>query len=128
MRRSMMQAYVKRSDLAVALYQKAFGAELVSGYPNEDGTYYHSELDVYGQILAVAEAGGMYPGRQENGISGDTMQFCLHFEEGEEDKLRRAYDALKEGAEILYPLGPCPFSRLMADLIDPFGVRWCLLL
>ncbi len=40
----------------------------------------HAELNVYGQILAVAED----------------------------------------------PLGPCPFSKLMVDIIDKYGVRWCI--
>jgi PhnB protein len=54
MKRSMMQASVTRSDEAVALYQEAFDAVLISGYPNEDGTFFHSELDIQGEILAVA--------------------------------------------------------------------------
>ena len=34
MKRSMMQAYATRSDEAVALYQKAFDAILISSYTN----------------------------------------------------------------------------------------------
>jgi len=33
MHRSMMQVNVRRSDQAAALYQKAFGAEVVASYP-----------------------------------------------------------------------------------------------
>ncbi|MEL7647376.1 MAG: hypothetical protein AAGU76_04750 [Sedimentibacter sp.] len=55
MKRSMMQAYVTKSNEAVALYQKAFDATLKSSYPNSDGTFYHSELDIEGEVLAVAE-------------------------------------------------------------------------
>lgn len=119
MKRSMLQVYVKRSDLAVALYQRAFDAPLVSSYPNPDGTYYHSELDVYGQILAVSEAA-------EDCVTGNTMQFCLHFGEGNEALVQKACDALLEGAHILRPLSPCEYSPLMADFIDRFGVRWCI--
>lgn len=119
MKRSMFQTYVKGSGRAVALYQAAFDAELLDSYLNEDGTYYHSELDVYGQILAVSEAA-------EEPVPGSVMQFCLHFEEGEEAQVRRAYEALKEGGDILFPLGPCDYSPLMADVVDRFGVRWCV--
>lgn len=126
MKRSMIQVYVKGSDRAVPLYQRAFGAELVSSYPNDDGTYYHSELNVYGQILSVSEgAANLYDDGGER-VTGNTMQFCLHFEEGEAAQLQRAYDVLKEEAEIRIPLGPCEYSALMADLVDRFGVRWCL--
>lgn len=105
----------------MALYQAAFGAELLDSHLHPDGTYYHSELDVYGQILAVSEAPGGAAGRP-----GSTMQLGLHFAPEEEALVRKAYGVLKEGAQILFPLGPCDFSPLMADLIDRFGVRWCL--
>ena len=120
--RSMMQTYVKGSVEAVALYQKAFDAQLISEYKHEDGSYYHSELVVYGQVLAVSEWKG-----GEDSITGNTMQFCLHFQKDERACVEKAYEVLKEGAEILFPLGPCDFSSCMADLIDRFGVRWCIL-
>ncbi|MEN6470124.1 MAG: hypothetical protein ABFC62_01520 [Clostridiaceae bacterium] len=81
----------------------------------------HAELNVYGQILAVSEAP-----KDEERITGTTMQFCLHFGEGKEALVQKAYDALKDGANILYPLGRCEFSALMVDLIDKYGVRWCV--
>lgn len=54
------------------------------------------------------------------------MQFCLHFGEGEENIVKKAFEVLKDDAEILFPLGPCDYSPYMTDLIDKFGVRWCL--
>lgn len=121
MYRTLMQIYVKGSDTAVELYQKAFGAEMVACYPHSDGTYMHAELNVYGQILAVSEA----PQNEER-MTGNKMQFCLHFGEGKEELVHRAYNALKEDALILYPLSSCEFSLLMVDLIDKYGVRWCI--
>ncbi|HCL01501.1 MAG TPA: VOC family protein [Lachnoclostridium phytofermentans] len=121
MHRSMMQIYVRGSDRAVELYQKAFDAELVASYPHSDGTFMHAELNVYGQILAVSEAL-----KDEEKITGTTMQFCLHFGEGKEDLVLKAYNILKNGAKILYPLSTCDFSELMVDLIDIYGVRWCI--
>lgn len=121
MYRSMMQVYVKESDKALKLYQKAFDAELTASYPNDDGTYMHAELDVYGQTLAISEAR-----RDEERITGTTMQFCLHFGEGKEELVKKAYEVLEDSAKILYPLGSCSFSTLMVDLIDRYGVRWCL--
>ena len=125
MKRSLMQAYVRGSGEAVAMYQKAFDAALVSSYPNDDGTYYHSELDIEGEILAVAERNSDNS-PADSTATGNVMQFCLHYGEGGEEKLRRAYDVLKEGADIIVPLAPCDYSLLMTDLIDRYGVRWCL--
>lgn len=123
--RSMMQAYVTRSDEAVALYQKAFDATLISSYLNNDGTYFHSELDIQGEILAVAERISEFAINAET-TTGNIMQFCLHYGEGNEDKVRKAYELLKTDAKILVPLAPCEFSPLMADFIDKYGIRWCL--
>lgn len=119
--RSMMQVYVKGSDKAVELYQKAFNAELGANYPHADGTFMHAELNVYGQILAISEAD-----KNEERNTGNVMQFCLHFGDGKEDLVQKAYDVLKDGAEIIGPLGPCEFSSLMVALIDKYGVYWCI--
>lgn len=119
MKRTLMQTYVRGSVEAVALYQKAFGTELGFHVKSPDGTYYHAELDVFGQILAVAE-------KSDATITGDTMQFCLHFDFGDEDTVKRAYELLVEGGQVLVPLGPCDFSPYASDFIDRFGVRWCL--
>ena len=59
-------------------------------------------------------------------ITGNTMQFCLHYGKGNEDMVQQAYEILKEGSKILFPLGSCEFSPLCADFIDKFGIRWCL--
>ena len=126
MERSMMQAYVTGSDKAVILYQKAFDATLISSYLNNDGTFFHAELDIQGQILAVAERNSEYAISDGKAITGNIMQFCLHYGKGNENMVKKAYDVLKENAKILIPLAPCEYSPLMADLIDQYGIRWCL--
>ena len=125
MKRSMMQVYVQGSGQAVPFYQRAFGAPLISSYPNPDGTFYHAELDIQGEVLAVSERASMYalPGETD---TGNVMQFCLEYGQGQEAALRQAYEVLREGARVLMPLAPCEYSPLMADLIDKYGVRWCL--
>ncbi|MBE6883777.1 MAG: VOC family protein [Ruminococcaceae bacterium] len=119
MLRSMMQVYVKGSVEAVNLYQKAFDAEILGLYPDDNGGYAHSELKAYGQVLAVSEL-------KESLVIGNTMQFCFHFGEGGEQYVRKAYEVLRDGAEIHFPIGPCDYSSCMFSLIDKFGVYWCL--
>ncbi|WP_055668849.1 VOC family protein [Desnuesiella massiliensis] len=122
MKRAMMQIYTKGSGEAVELYLKAFNATLGFNVKSSDDTFYHAELDICGHILAIAEANDDMDKR----ITGNSMQFCFHYGEGNEDMINQAYEILKEGSEILFPLGPCDFSPLCADFIDKFGVRWCL--
>jgi len=117
----MMQVYVKGSVEAVQLYQRAFDAKLISEHKNEDGSYLHAELDIFGQVLALSEL------REEKNITGNTMQFCLQFNEADKIIIEKAFMVLEKDAQILFPLGPCFFSSYMAGFIDKFGVNWCLL-
>jgi hypothetical protein len=66
MKRSMMQIYVKGSGQAVELYLKAFNATLGFNIKSFDDTFYHSELDIFGHTLAVAEGNDDY--RQHNAV------------------------------------------------------------
>lgn len=115
-----MQVFVKGSDKALEFYQNVFDAKIMCSYPNSDGTLMHSELDVYGQIIAISELD------EENAMIGNTMMFCLHFGEGKEVIVQNIYALLRDGAKIIYPLSKCDYSALMADIIDKFGVRWCI--
>lgn len=117
MKRMMMQGYMKNTDEAVPKYLEAFGAQLTAQVKHDDGTYLHAEIDIEGHIFAVAEA---------EEVLGHQMQFCLHYAADEGDKLKQAYDCLKEGSELIHPLGPCFYCEEMADFVDAYGIRWCL--
>ena len=108
MYRSMLQIYVKNSNQAVEFYQNAFNAKLLCNHQNPDGTIAHAELDVFGQVLAICET------REQEVVTGNSMQFCLHFGEGKEAIVKKAYEALKEDClaltvSITAP-GECPWS------------------
>ena len=118
MKRTLMQVYVKGSIEAVELYQKAFDAKLGLHGKFDDGTYAHAELDVYGQIVAVSEAGDKKV--------GNNMQFCLNFYLDEKDKVSKAYDVLSKEAIEAYPPDSCDWSPYVCGVIDKFGISWCL--
>lgn len=118
----MFQVYVKGADEAIALYERAFGAKLLEIYRDEEnGGVIHSELDAFGQILAVSDIGA------EPALN-QTMQFCFHFgDENAKEIIDRAYAALKENAlHIDCAPEPCAYSSHMCSLVDRFGVYWCL--
>jgi len=117
----MVTGWVKDTKKAVEFYKKAFDAKTFGEHPDEDGNFYHIELDIYGQVFSLSEA------RHDDEInSGNVMVFCLHFNEDEKHYIQKAYDVLKEDAQIISPLGPCVYSQFEVDLIDKFGIRWCL--
>ncbi|KAB8145746.1 VOC family protein [Chloroflexia bacterium SDU3-3] len=122
------QLYLRDSAKAVALYQRAFGATLGHHVYSPDGTFMHAELYVDGTLLlAVSEANNTHAQQDMARYSATTypaMNFCVTLES--EQAVRHAYAALAEGANILYPLGPLPWSACCANVVDRFGVFWYL--
>lgn len=114
-----MQVYVKNSAQAVPFYQNALGAKLVCCHYNADKTVAHAELDVFGQILAICESGEKEP------VTGDTMQFCLHFGAGNEELVRKIIGNLSQDGKIIFS-ETVDWSPLVAGIIDKFHVNWCI--
>ena len=119
MKRSMMQAYIKNSAHAIPFYRDAFGAKVVCCHHNTDGTIAHAELDIYGQIFSFSES------EQKEPITGNTMQFCLHFGAGNEELVQKIIDNLSDGGKIVFS-EPVDWSPLVAGIIDKFNVNWCI--
>jgi PhnB protein len=124
--RSILQIYVKGSDEAFEFYKKAFDAKIGFQDVDENGTVIHRELDVCGQAIAVGEANDTTQSDGNKRITGNNMQFCIQFGEGQEDKVRKAYEVLVESSEIITPFGELFFSPCGVELIDKYGVWWCL--
>ena len=98
--------YVKGSREAAALYRETFGAELGYHVLNEDGSFFHSELNVKGEPLcsvveAKEPAGGFNP--VELGYTFDTREADMlrAIQEGAAFALMdNITEAKKAGAEI----------------------------
>ena len=102
MKRIMLQTYVSDATAAIELYKRAFGAEVLEIHHTPEGKVFHSELSIDGYILAVADR------EDEDGtgdVTGNIMQFCLHFEPGKEDLVTKAYEALSDKGSVRIPLG-----------------------
>lgn len=126
MSRSIFQIYVKGSDEAYEFYKKAFDAKDGIKDVDQNGNIIHRELDVCGQAIAVGEACDTSRAGGIKRITGNTMQFCIQFEKEQEDKVRKAYEILREGCEIITPFGELFYSPCGVELIDKYGVWWCL--
>ena len=124
--RSILQIYVKGSDAAFKFYRKAFDAKIGFQDIDENGTVIHRELDICGQAIAVGEARDTTRAGGDRRITGNTMQFCIQFGEGQDDKVRKAYETLLDGSKIITPFGELFFSSCGVELIDKYGVWWCI--
>jgi len=117
-----LQAYLAESNKAVELYQRAFNAKLGYNEKNQDETYFHAEIVLNDQtIISVSES-------DEWAKPGMNMQFSINFGKENKEALIQAYEVLKEGGQVRYPLGPCDWNECMTDLTDKLGVRWYLAL
>jgi len=91
MKRSMMQVYIKNSGEAVSFYQNVFDAKVLIDARHENGTVAHAELDIFGQVFAICET------LEPEIATGNAMQFCLHFGDGNEGLVREIIEKLSDG-------------------------------
>jgi len=109
--------FSNNAEEALKFYANAFNHQLkeTDVYRNEDGTILHSEIDVFGSKLMMAD--GASEGTLFQGFS-----FAINITD--EAEIRRIYQELSDGAEILIPLGEIDFSKCYGVLKDRFGVTW----
>lgn len=118
---------------AIRLYQRAFGAEVLCLYRNDDANpddyvagegrsafVYHAEIAVGGSriMLSDLDEGAPPP-------SGRPMSLALTF--GSADAVKRAFAVLGEGADILSPMRATTYASCFVSLVDRFGMRWELM-
>lgn len=119
------QVYVKNSIEAAETYCKAFGAEITLEMKNSSGTAYeHCELSVDGEgFLAVAEAKNPCDVEFVHKMKWETMTFNV-FEMGTEERVRRAFDVLRDGGVVLEEIHELSWNKYCATVIDKYGVCW----
>jgi len=116
-------AYITGTIKAVDFYCKAFDAVSKNCFKasDNDDFYAHAEIVMNGQtVLALSEKSHY----DKEFTNGDSMEFWLTFDD--EQSLNKAYEGLKENAEIHCPLAPCEWCKAMAGLTDKYGIRWLL--
>lgn len=118
---------------ALELYKKAFGAEVRVLYTNADAhpedlapeendrpeIVYHCEMYIDGQRLTLSD--------DPDGPAANShpMSLLITFESAADGK--QAYEIMKEGATIIYPVQTTTYSSFFVSLIDRFGMRWELM-
>ena len=119
------QVYVKNSLEAAKTYCKAFGVEITLEMKNDTETAYeHCELSANGEgFLAISEAQNPCDVDFVHKMKWETMTFNV-FEMGTEDRVRRAFDVLRDGGVVVEPIHELPWSKCCATVIDKYGVCW----
>ena len=118
---------------ALQLYQRAFNARIVQCITNKEATWeepynvtsetenqiYHAELLIGEQRIMMCDNGDI-PFQPTASLSL-TVTF-----DSKEDVLD-AYEIMKKGGRIIYPVQSTPYSSCFVSLYDRFGFRWVLM-
>jgi PhnB protein len=121
-----------RADEAIAFYQRALGAQLVSRMRYSDGppggqncpdgsappgeAVMHASLQVGGTLLMLSD--GFARGQPE--FKGVALSLTAK----DDAEARRLFDGLADGGQVQQPLEPTFFATSFGMLTDRFGVMW----
>jgi PhnB protein len=112
----------KGAAQAIDFYARAFGAEELSRYTNEDGTLGHAEIVIGKTTLYLSDEwpeGNVYSPAT---LGGATTAFVLEVTDADAAFER----AIHEGATIERALKDEPYGRA-GWILDPFGHRWSIM-
>ena len=126
--------FAGQCEEAMALYEKAFGAttKFMMRYSDADKRDWDKPLAddqrrmVYHAEMLIGTQRIMFADIIEFDLSTGTSLFLtLTFENAA--SVKRAYEVLKEGSTIVYPMVSTTYSSCFVSLIDKFGIRWALM-
>lgn len=109
---------VNGADAAIAWYVRALGATEKARYEMPDGSIAHAELDLYGNMLCLADASRSYPRPK----TYDDVPITLYAMVPDVDAVFNR--AIEEGAQMDRPLTNQEYGERNGGFIDPFGHVW----
>ena len=108
---------------AIALYEKTFDTRAVDFDYGDDNKIRHAEMIIHEQKVFLNDAKDFIS--DTYGVDC-AAHFILTFNTPE--KLLACYEKLKEDGENQMPFVETPYSKLMGNFIDRFGVLWGFML
>ena len=102
---------------AIALYEKAFNSK-AEDYDYRDGKIAHAEMKIHGQTVFLNDAFG----NKNKSPDCSAVHLVLTFDKTE--KLLACYEILKQNEDTLVPFVKTPYSELVGNFMDKFGVLW----
>ena len=125
---SSVTAYltVNRGLDAIALYQRAFGAELLTHEMADDGRrVVHAALDVFGTMIMLSDEFPEYDRdtRAPAALGGTTFTLHVGFDDPAQVDAAIA-KAATAGCTVTTPAMDAPWGMRYGRLKDPFGHAW----
>ena len=118
---------------AIRLYQRAFNAQVIQCITNKEAVWeepynvtpetenqiYHAELMIGEQRVMMCD--------NANVPFQPTASLSLTVTFDSKEEMLHAFDVLKEGCRIIYPIQSTAYSSCFVSLFDRFGFRWVLM-
>jgi len=112
---------MKDSRAAIAFYEKAFGARLLSLMPSPDGEgVWHAELRIGDSVIFINDESPMNPTKAPSEERPATSALHLYVKDCDAAIAR----AVAAGATVLMPAADMFWGDRMGGLVDPFGIPW----
>lgn len=120
--RSALTPYLTVSDAtkAIAFYEAAFGAKVVTKIQMPDGKFGYVEIDIDGARLMLSDAFPEMGVVGPDALGGTPVMLDLLVEDV--DKTLEV--AMAAGAEVTRPVEDQFHGHRAAQMLDPFGHRW----
>ncbi|MCL2704234.1 MAG: VOC family protein [Defluviitaleaceae bacterium] len=102
---------------AIRFYENAFATKAENVEYRDDNKIVHAEMIIRGQRIFLNDRFG-----NKNKTLDCAMHMIITF--NDVDELLECYGNLKEGGSIIDPFRETPYSPLVGNFMDKFGVLW----
>ncbi len=114
--------YVDDATAAIAFYVKAFDAEELYGYPNEDGAIVHAEIRIGEASIMIGDADVRPDTKPPQ--AGAPRSSGVHLYVRDVDAVFA--QAVAAGAKAVVPPADMPWGHRFALVMDPHGHAWSI--
>jgi uncharacterized glyoxalase superfamily protein PhnB len=106
---------------AIAFYESAFGAKVLSRMPSPDGKgTWHAELRIGDSVIFMNDESPMNPIHAPSEARPATSVLHLYVKDCDEAIAR----AVEAGAKLTMPAADMFWGDRMGGVVDPFGIAW----
>ena len=113
---------VRGADDAIDFYRRAFHAELLERFADDDGHVVHAALSIDGVVIALTEERRDWNNDAPASLGGSSV--ILNLVVADVDKLATQLE--RAGAEVVFPVADQYYGHREGRFRDPLGHLWIL--
>ena len=107
---------------AIEFYQKAFNANVLHTWDNDDGSVHVAEMEIDGALFHLHEEVPRSNQMSAESLSATTVLIGLFTP----DPDRYVDQAVKAGGTVSHPIQDYDYGYRQGTVVDPFGHQWLI--